>query len=403
MVVGICPLKGTIQHYKWGGYSFLPSLLNIENNAEQPHAELWMGAHHKGPAEVWINDMWISFDVFLSMYPEVLGARVSERFGSQFPYLFKVLDVNNMLSIQAHPTKEKAEIGFKREEAEGIPIAASNRVYRDDNHKPEVMVALTDFWLLHGFRQASEIKEMLDRIPAFDVLQPLFEKEDIYTLYKHIMEMPQEEVNEILLPMKEEMVKGYENGDFDKSEPAYWAGKAFKEDILGNGDADRGIFSIFLFNLVNVAPGQGIYQGAGVPHAYLEGVNVELMANSDNVFRGGLTYKHIDVPELLDNLVFEPVTPDVFDGTSLSETETNYPTPAPDFELAKITLEEDQRHLALTKSVTICLVMEGEVRLHDGQVFAKGKSFLIPANTSYQMKTNMDKSVVFLARVPIIK
>ena len=400
MKLGIFPLRGAIQHYKWGGKSFIPDLLGVQNASEEPFAELWMGTHHKGTATVFVIDEWVSLSQLLQKDPNMVGQVVQEKFNGELPYLFKVLDVNQMLSIQAHPTKPVAVEGFKRENAQGIPLTAKNRVYRDDNHKPEIMLALTDFWLLHGFKSEAAIEATLTNIEVFNPLLPSFKEGGIYELYKLVMEMGQEEVDQMLLPLKEEILPGFEAGAYEKHMPEYWAGKAFKEDILGNGRADRGIFSIFLFNLVEIKPGNGIYQGAGIPHAYLEGVNVELMANSDNVFRGGLTYKHIDVPELLKNLDFNPVQPQILSGEKTPEGAIKFPTPAPDFELIKIELGENQTYQATAQSPEIMLVMNGGVELVDEQQFKKGSSFFVPAGHAYSFKGILPKTEVYGARVP---
>ena len=399
MTPAVYRLSGKVQHYNWGGKRYIPNLLGIENNSGRPFAELWMGTHQKGPSNLHINDKVIDLGEYIQDHTNTLGAKVATKFNNKLPFLFKILDVHQMLSIQAHPTKAQAEEGFVRENQMGIPITASNRNYRDDNHKPEVMVALTDFWLLHGFKSRQAIGETLNTIKAFEPLRPHFESHSIYELYKKVMEMSQEEVDAILLPMKDNLIKSYGDGKFQKSQPSYWAAKAFEEDVLGNGHADRGIFSIYFFNLVNLKPNQGIFQGAGIPHAYLEGVNVELMANSDNVFRGGLTYKHIDVPELLKSLVFESVTPKVLEGIQVSDTETRFPTPAPDFELSKIDISEQQIHLEKAQTIQIGMVLSGTVTIND-EIYEKGSSFFVPANTYYQIKGHHSENVIFKAYVP---
>ncbi|HRF38817.1 MAG TPA: class I mannose-6-phosphate isomerase, partial [Saprospiraceae bacterium] len=249
-----------------------------------------------------------------------------------------ILDVRKMLSIQAHPTIEKAREGFRRENEQGIPFTAAHRVYKDPNHKPEVMAALSDFWLLHGFKSPQDIESELARVPELRPLLEHFSHRDTAALYRHLMLMPQSEVDALLLPLRERLEPLFVAGELPKSSPDYWAALAFRDFELPGGHCDRGIFSIYLLHLAHIPQGQGIFQAAGVPHAYLEGQNVELMANSDNVFRGGLTPKYIAVEELLDNLVFEPTPPRLIEGSSLNEVETVYPTPAPDFELSRLEL-----------------------------------------------------------------
>ncbi|MBC7588692.1 MAG: mannose-6-phosphate isomerase, class I, partial [Chitinophagaceae bacterium] len=157
----ILQLKGKVQHYAWGGSSFIPSLLHIDNAENKPHAEYWMGTHPSAPSELFDGAASISLDQFIQQNPiKVLGEKVFKQFKA-LPYLFKVLDVNDMLSIQVHPSKAEAEKGFDAEEAAGIPLNAPNRNYKDSNHKPEIMVALSEFWLLHGFKSKEAIEKML--------------------------------------------------------------------------------------------------------------------------------------------------------------------------------------------------------------------------------------------------
>lgn len=391
-------LKGAVQHYDWGGYEYIPTLIGVDNPAQKPFAELWMGAHTSAPSLVIQNNATVPLDKLIAKEPKaILGDKVITHFGEQLPFLFKILDVRKMLSIQAHPTKSQAEQGFQRENDLGIPLTASNRTYKDVNHKPEVMLALTDFWLLHGFKSLAAIERTLNEVPEFQDLRPWFSTQQISTLYQHIMEMPQETVDTILRPLQNRLEK---QAPTDKSSPDYRALQAFQEYARPDGSLDRGIFSIYLFNLVYLRPGEAIYQGAGVPHAYLEGVNVELMANSDNVFRGGLTTKHIDVPELLKSLLFEPIEPAIIKGESLSDTETVYFTPAPDFELAKIELNngvsyENQGVYA----PEIFIVLEGKAILNTATTIAKGEILLVTPGTNYTLAAN-EATVLCRATVP---
>ncbi|MGB0985251.1 MAG: mannose-6-phosphate isomerase, class I, partial [Saprospiraceae bacterium] len=308
---------------------------------------------------------------------------------------FKILDVKAMLSIQAHPTKKAAEKGFKRENKAGIPLTARHRNYKDDNHKPEIMVALTDFWLLHGFQSIEQIENVLKDIPEFNFLQPHFQEKNIRLLYQFIMELSQEEVNEALKPLFDRLNKV---DDIPKSSADYWAKRGFIEHTH-NGNYDRGIFSIYLYNLVFLKRGEAIYQAANVPHAYLEGVNVELMANSDNVLRGGLTIKHVDVNELLKHLFFEPVTPNIMKGDIISEFERVYKTVAPDFEVSRVYMEKDKIYQHKNfNSAEIVIFIEGSAMVND-ILYKRGDSFFAPANTDYSIKSN-ETTAMYKAYVP---
>jgi mannose-6-phosphate isomerase len=250
----------------------------------------------------------------------------------------KVLDVKDMLSIQVHPTKKAAESAFAAENMKGTPLTAPNRNYKDDNHKPELMLALSDFWLLHGFKSPQALVTILMQTPELQFLVPFFDNKNYHALYEVVMTMDQQEVDERLQPLLDRIVPLYEKGFLNRSQEDFWAARAAKTFCEPN-KLDRGIFSIYLFNLVNLKPGEAIFQDAGIPHAYLEGQNMEIMANSDNVLRGGLTNKYIDVPELMHHMRFEEVKPHIIKGTAGTVPgETVFPTPAADFELRRLVL-----------------------------------------------------------------
>lgn len=400
--MSIYKLKGVVQHYAWGGTDFIPNLLDVKNKQQTPYAELWMGTHVKGIAKVeTIDGEMLLTDLIKKAPVNKLGKKTAADFNNKLPFLFKVLDVNSMLSIQSHPTKKAAEIGFAKESKTDIAVTAPNRTYRDDNHKPEVMVALTDFWLLHGFKSIEEIQKVLE-ISEFTPLKTAFEDKRIFQLYKTIMEMPQSEVNSLLAPLWKRLKPLHEDGKLAKNTADYWAAQAFVDYTI-DGHFDRGIFSIYLFNLVNIKKGDGIFQAAGVPHAYLEGVNMELMANSDNVFRGGLTQKHIDVPELLAHLVFDSVTPAILEGTTISSVEKVFKTPAPDFELSEIKLDKTKEYRSTqTSSAETLIIMNGSVvaNFDDKRLtFSKGDSFFVEASTNYTLSTK-ESALLFKAKVP---
>jgi mannose-6-phosphate isomerase len=396
----IVPLLSKVQHYAWGGFQFIPNLLQLPVPQHEPFAELWMGAHPGAPSSVVVDRQSKTLTEAIAENPELwLGKKNVEKFGRELPYLFKILDVRCMLSIQAHPTMLRAEAGFKRENDLGIPLQAPERVYKDANHKPEIMVALSEFWLLHGFRSLHEISSILEQTAALQPLRAHFKDNNLTALYRYIMEMPQNEVDTILQPLRSRLLPLLEAGKLDKSAPDYWAARAFLDFELPGGHCDRGVFSIYLFNLVHLKPGQGIFQDAGIPHAYLEGQNVELMANSDNVFRGGLTPKYIAVKELIDNLVFEPVVPQILEGDARDTTETVFRTPAPDFELSEIHLQagESYRHSA-ENGPEILFVLQGSVRITADKVYERGESAFVLPQSHYSLFAE-SSSILYKAAV----
>jgi mannose-6-phosphate isomerase len=386
----IFKLKGKVQNYAWGGYQYIPNLLHFENKDNKPCAEYWMGAHPSAPSMIQVGSEEVSLFDAIQQYPkEILTETVYNNFG-ELPYLYKILDVNEMLSIQVHPSKTEALKGFEREDAAGIPINAPHRNYKDNNHKPEVMIALGEFWLLHGFMNLEAIENCLQEVKEFNVLLPIFKKDGLKELYRFLMEMSQEEVDTILARLVKREIRKKKNGELDKSMAGWWAAKLFKEDEEVK-NIDRGVFSIYLFNIVGLTKGEGVFQAAGVPHAYLEGQNVELMANSDNVLRGGLTPKHIDVPELMKHTLFESVTPQILKGERIGALEKNYACPVPDFDISKIELSAGKTYTALAASPEIFIVIDGGAVVNGSNAnitIKKGDCFMVLPNEEYKISSS---------------
>jgi mannose-6-phosphate isomerase len=281
-------------------------------------------------------------------------------------------------------------------------LTAHYRNYKDENHKPELLLALGDFWLLHGFKPRERLKDVLQRIPELRFLISVFDHGGYYELYRRVMEMGQETVNETLEPLLERIIPAYQNNELKKDDENFWAARAA---LTYNtpGRIDRGIFSIFLFNLVNVKKGEVVFQDAGLPHAYLEGQNVELMANSDNVLRGGLTPKHIDVVELLKHVKFEETVPNIIRETRQAEHVVFYSTPAPDFRLSKIELEKDDSMALVSSSAEIFIVMQGLVQITENEnTFSRsrGEAFISFDQAAFNLSTT-ETCLVYKASVPI--
>jgi mannose-6-phosphate isomerase len=413
---GILTLHGVVQHYDWGGHNFIPDLLGVENATRRPFAELWIGAHAKAPSLADVGGGQEPLDELISEAPDaILGQAANARFAGRLPYLFKILDVRKMLSIQAHPTLAQARSGFARENAEGIGLDAACRNYKDDNHKPEIGVALTEFWMLHGFRPLEQIAESFSQTPELGALMPGFPQRLVQAghhdhearrgllreLYSTVMTMPQEQVDLLLNAL---LARLEAEPPANKNSADYWALRAAENFPLPDGHRDRGIFSVYLLNLVHLLPGQGTFQPAGVLHAYLEGVNVELMANSDNVLRGGLTTKHVDVPELLNILTFEGGVPNVFAGELVSSQERIYRTPAEEFELSRIALPRHSRYSGdAPYGPKALLVLDGSGTVTSaGKCLSLGRGSIafVPCGTQFVMETQAADLVVFLAGLP---
>lgn len=398
--MGLLKIKGVVQNYAWGGTKYIPLLIG-QAVTEKKCAEYWMGAHENAPSTTLASNELL--DEIIRTQPEnVLGQRVSEKFG-RLPFLFKVLDVSTMLSIQVHPSKAEAEKGFKRENQQNIPLTAAHRNYKDDNHKPEIMVALGEFWLLHGFKPAEELKTTLKTTPELEHLLPVFEKEGYRGLYKVTLEETTEKTNATLQPLIDRILLLYKSKSLDKSSPEYWAAKAFLT-FCPEGNLDKGIYSIFFFNIVKVNKGEAVFQDAGVPHAYMEGQNMELMANSDNVLRVGLTPKHVDVQELLKHTTFIETIPNILTGDIQEDgIERIYKSAASDFELSKLEFKKDQEYHSLSNSFEILIVLNGEVNIftpNESISAKKGEVFAITANTAYSIQSKITTQI-YKAKCPV--
>jgi mannose-6-phosphate isomerase len=392
-------LQGIHRHYEWGGSAFIPQLMQLDNTNGKPFAEYWMGAHPSAPTLVATSEGQKALDQMIQENKaHFLGSNIADQFGT-LPYLFKILDVEKMLSIQVHPSKKNAEKGFLKEQLAGVPIDAAHRNYKDQNHKPEVMVALSDFWLLHGFMPANELKERLANLAPLQSLLDVFGLENYAGLYGHFMRLDQPSADKILKPLLEIAVHEVAAGKVDKSHPHWWANKYYGGKVPVS-NIDKGILSIYLLNIVNVPKYHGVFQGAGLLHAYLEGQNIELMANSDNVLRGGLTPKHIDIEELLEHIKFEPTYPNILNGDLKNSNEVQFPCPVPDFGLTKITLSQGEAYTNLTNSFEMFLVMQGEVLL-DGIELKAGELAAVKAGSTYHIQSSgSETAVIFKSFVP---
>jgi len=392
-------LQGVIQHYSWGGNSFLPALLNQSNTEGKPFAEYWLGVHAGGPGIINLGEGGST------QLSNLIGSDKRKHLGeatlSQFnglPFLLKILDVKDMLSIQVHPNKEKAKQGFEDEVKRGIDISAPHRNYKDQNHKPEVMVALSDFWLLHGF--AGNIEARLNHYTFLNQFIPQFHAGGIKNLYEYLLNLPQENVNEIIALLAEKIVPLYLAGQLEKDNPDFWAARAML-NLCADGQYDKGIFSIYLMNLLHLQPGEGIFQGAGLLHAYLEGQNVELMANSDNVLRAGLTPKHIDIPELIANTSFVVTNPRIIQ-VSLNNGFQEYSCDTSDFLIQRMYMRQGEERELKLAGPSVMLQIKGDAEwMGYNHGFANGlESFFVDPLESILIKAKTETEV-YIASVPV--
>jgi len=394
-------LENTIQYYAWGSPDAIPELLNMENRSGQPWAELWMGAHSKAPSYLDHEGQRQSLADLINTFPnEVLGPQTAARFHNELPYLFKVLAAAKPLSIQAHPDLAQAQEGFAKENKQKIPLDAPIRNYKDTNHKPECICALSKFYALYGFRAIPDILELMSAASPAGLKVELTQlknnptSQGIKKFYSGLLAMSPAGQNRIVNEVRQN------SGRIDDQHAASWINRLAEEY-----PSDISIVSPILFNLICLEPGQALYLPAGELHAYLEGLGIELMANSDNVLRGGLTAKHIDLPELLKVVNFEPRPVELLKTKVLGANETFYITPANEFVLSSISLSRPTSYRSPTsRSAEILLCASGTAAVQDIGAgtdinIRQGDSVLVPAAVErYQLTGN---AVLYKAAVPL--
>ena len=395
-------LTGQVQHYAWGGKNYIASLIGLNSAEDQPCAEWWLGSHPSAPSEIENVTGKQSLIEFLSQNPTALGQVSRQQFGDELPYLLKILDVEKPLSIQLHPTKAQAEKGFEAENAKGVSLTDSTRTYKDRNHKPEMMIALSDFWLLHGFKTKSQIFATLNARPSLQPLTEKLGKQSLAEFYADVMLADQSTLANWLLPIIETNQQSYKNGELALDNPDYWVLYSMEAMAISPEKLDAGLVCFYLFNIVHLKEGEGIFQDAGIPHAYLRGQNVELMACSDNVIRGGLTPKYVDIVELLKIVDCREVIPQIISTASQNQSEFTYKTPVNDFALAQIRVEPQQHTKVNLQSAGILLVMQGELKIQEKSTaltLKQGESAFITADSHVEIMSEKG-GYAFLAKLP---
>ena len=292
----IYQLDGVIRPYAWGSRTAIPALLGLPPS-DEPAAELWLGAHPDDPSRVGDTTL----DQLIAEDPErLLGPQVVAAFGPRLPFLLKVLAAETALSIQVHPNLVQAQAGYAAEDAAGVPHGAPQRNYKDPNHKPELLCALTEFDALCGFRPVAATLRLLDALEVAELApyRDQLAREGLRATFTALLELADP------APLVEAVAAGLPRLD---GTPWATLGPALSR-VAGDFPSDRGLVVALLLNFVRLAPGEAIFLAAGNVHAYLHGVGVEILANSDNVLRCGLTPKHIDIPELLRITDFAELT-----------------------------------------------------------------------------------------------
>ncbi|EFL15509.1 mannose-6-phosphate isomerase, class I [Streptomyces sp. C] len=369
-------LTNTIRPYAWGSTTAIPALLGVEPTGE-PQAEMWMGAHPGAPSRLDRGAGETTLAAVIDADPEgELGAAAVAKFGPRLPFLLKILAAGAPLSLQVHPDLAQALAGFEDEERRGVPIDAGHRNYKDANHKPELICALTPFDGLCGFRPPAEAADLLEGL-GVDSLKPYVD-----LLRAHPEEAALREVlTAVLTADREEMARTVAEAAAaaERLGGPYEAYAGLVHDYPG----DPGVIAAMLLNHVRLQPGEAMFLGAGIPHAYLDGLGVELMANSDNVLRCGLTPKHVDVPELLKVVIFEPSAPGVL--RPEGDGEEVYETPIDEFRLSRHVLAPGGAPRVLpdgTPQILLCTA--GAPRVGE-LALAPGESVFVPAGEKTEL------------------
>lgn len=357
-------LQNTIRDYAWGSPTALPQLLGVEPDGN-PQAEMWMGAHESAPSVLPTGDSL--YDVVAAGASDVLGVETAERFEGRFPFLAKLLAAGQPLSIQAHPSREQAIDGYARDEAAGIPRDAADRNYKDAWPKPEILVALEPFDALVGFRPLASTVALLDALApvGFEGLTSQLRDGKLQEAFTDFMSNDRDAIRPLVSALGEACVQ--------------YAGSAYKLEIetmarlCADFPDDPGVLAALLLNRVRLERFEAVYLPAGNVHAYLHGLGFEVMANSDNVLRGGLTSKYVDVPELVSVVDFEPLTDPV-----LTATDGVYETGCEYFAVQRVDLDGGERTVTGTGPRIVCCV-DGTVDIgaggtYDGVTLSAGQS-----------------------------
>jgi mannose-6-phosphate isomerase len=368
-------LTSTVRHYPWGSRTVIPELLGLDYPAAEPFAELWMGAHPDAPSRLADGT---ALDRAIAAAPdELLGRAVRERFGPRLPFLMKVLAADRPLSLQAHPTREQAEAGFAAEEAAGVPKDDPTRTFKDTCHKPEILLAITPVEALCGFRPVEESLHCLAKLqlPELKPTIAALARSGLRTAIPQLLALSTKRRVSLVTAVAEKAASFVAAHDPEFINTYRWAAQ-----LAGEYPGDPGVVISLMCNHLKLAPGEAVFLPAGNLHAYLCGAGVEVMASSDNVLRGGLTNKHVDLAALIEVLDFSdgkvPVLHPVLGPGGL-----RYPVPVEDFDLTRVELGSDAGVLSTT-GPQLLLCAEGSAVLGsaDGELeLPRGRSAFVPA------------------------
>lgn len=374
----IYTLKNPIKNFPWGSRIAIRDYFGIDNPTSEHQAELWMGAHPLASSGIVVKDIDVSLCDAIAQNPEYWLSKQAKATVPSLPFLMKVLAAEEPLSIQVHPSKAAAELGFALENKKAIPLDAVNRNYKDDNHKPELVYAITPYLAMNGFREFKQILTFFDtlNIASIDEIYVPFKEKPSSSSFKEFFsallaltgEKKDQAISELISSLK---VNGSELPDE----------AALVERFKQLYPRDIGLFSPLFLNVIELKPGEAMFLYAETPHAYIHGLAIEVMANSDNVLRAGLTPKHVDVKELVNNTKFEPIPsseltmkPEKFGGREV------YPIPVEDFKFDVLTPSEGIDVNVFSTEILFCVSGSVTVTVDTGsRLITKGESVALPA------------------------
>ncbi len=391
------PLEGTVQHYAWGSTTAVARLLGREPSGH-PEAELWLGAHPSAPSCLLTADGAVPLDAAIAQDPKrMLGERVRNLFGDRLPYLLKVLAAEQPLSIQAHPSADQAAAGHAAENAAGVPADAPHRCYRDAHHKPEVIYAAEPFEALAGLRPADEVLQVLSGVDSTS-LGPLREalagSSGARDAVRMLMSLPQQDVSRLVDDVARACRARVSAGSHSwEHSNAVRLAEAYP--------GDRGVLLALLMHHVSLKPGEALFMRPGMLHCHLRGVGVEIMAASDNVIRGGLTPKHVDVEELLRIAELEPCQVPFVPAQRPSSSVEVFAPGVPEFALTRVQVQSGRPVTLPDNGPRIVLCLDGDTQLRvDGQTLPLGRGGSVFVPDSDGPLTVEGAGVVFVASVP---
>jgi len=347
-----------MKDYDWGTKTVLFELFNIANISNRPQAEIWMGVHPSGiSTAIDTQGKQIKLDQLIAKNPtQILGEHTNNKYHT-LPYLFKVLSAKQPLSIQVHPELSKAQKGYEKENKLAISLDSPNRNYKDPNHKPELVYALTPYWAMNGFRPITEI------ISLFASLDIQAIKNEVNTLISNQTDCGLKAFFAGLLTLDEAKKKCSLLEFKAKITPLNQMPFDIIQEIAKKFPDDIGLFSPLILNVIQLQPGEAMFLKAQTPHAYLKGTGLEIMASSDNVLRAGLTSKHIDIDELLDNTTFHSIAlKQLLTKPVKHDNKIDFPVPINDFAF-EIIYSDGSLQAENTQSAEIIFCIEGEVTL----------------------------------------